>query len=57
MFTLMRRANLQVLNHEPGAVVGLAVDRPDGTELDIELPLDTEKATSGNAFAVLHAMW
>ena len=57
MFTLIQRAHLQVVNHEPGAVVGLSVSRPDGTELRIELPLDTEQATSGDAFAVLHAMW
>ena len=57
MFTLIQRAHLQVVNHEPGAMVGLTVSRPDGTELRIELPLDTEQATSGDAFAVLHAMW
>ena len=57
MSTQVRCAHLQVLKHEPGAVVGLTVSRPDGTDLDIELPLDTEQATSGDAFAVLHAMW
>ena len=57
MFTLTRRARVQVLNHEPGAMVGLTVSRPGGTELHIELPLDTEQAASGDAFAVLHAMW
>jgi hypothetical protein len=46
-----------VLKHEPGAAVGLKISRPDGSELEIELPLDTEKATAGDAFAVLHAMW
>lgn len=57
MSTLMRRARLQVLNHELGAMVGVTVSRPDGSELHIELPLDTEQAASGDAFAVLHAMW
>lgn len=48
---------LQVLKHEPGAIVGLKVSRPDGSELDIELLLDAEKASEGDAFAVLLAMW
>lgn len=48
---------MQVLKHEPGAVVGLKVSRPDGSEMDIELPLDVDNATEGDAFAVLHAMW
>jgi hypothetical protein len=48
---------MQVLSYEPGAVVGLTVSRPDGTELDVHLPLDAEQAAPGDAFAVLHAMW
>ena len=55
-FPLVPGAHPQVLEHEPGAVIGLTVDRPGSTEVDIELPLDTEQATSGDAFAVLHAM-
>ncbi len=48
---------LQVLKHEPGATVGLKAQRVDGSDLEIELPLDAGTAKAGDAFAVLHAMW
>lgn len=53
----IRTLYVQVLKHEPSASIGLQLNKTAGGELCIELPLDTNEAMAGDAFAVLHAMW
>lgn len=47
----------EVVQAEEGASIALLLERHDGSTLSEELPLGPAPRSTGDALAVLHAMW